>query len=145
MSDQKQAPTSGRTIACVIVTPETTVFDMPASFVSLPLDDGQRGVGHGHAPFIGRLGVGEVRATSRQAGGKVARFFVQGGFVEVAHDTVTVITQRAIPADAIDLDEARGELERVQKSRAVGSEAIEAKLEASAAARALVRTASRRS
>ncbi len=142
MSEQQTSRT-GRGIQCVVVTPETTVFDMTAGFVSLPLDDGQRGVGLGHAPFIGRLGVGEVRVTPKQSGSQPARFFVQGGFVEVAHDTVTVITQRAVAADAIDTQEARRELEKVQAAKAVGAEAIEARLEAAEAARALVRTASR--
>jgi len=96
VSEQKQTSRGGRGIQCVVVTPETTVFDTTASFVSLPLDDGQRGVGLGHAPFIGRLGVGEVRVAARQSGGQTSRFFVEGGFVEVAHDTVTVITQRAV-------------------------------------------------
>ena len=87
-----QTSRGGRSIQCVVVTPETTVFDMTAEFVSLPLYDGQRGVGLGHAAFIGRLGAGEVRVTPKRAGTPAARFFVQGGFVEVAHDTVTVIT-----------------------------------------------------
>jgi len=143
VSEQKQTAKGGRGIQCVVVTPETTVFDMTAGFVSLPLDDGERGVGLGHAPFIGRLGVGEVRVAAGQSGGQTARFFVQGGFVEVSHDTVTVITQRAIAADAIDAEEARRELERVQSAKAVGSEAIDARLEATENARALVRTASR--
>jgi len=143
VSDQKQAAKGGRGIQCVVVTPETTVFDMTAGFVSLPLDDGQRGVGLGHAPFIGRLGVGEVRVTPKQSGNQPARFFVQGGFVEVAHDTVTVITQKAVAADAINAQEARQELERVQSAKAVGEAAIEARLDAAEAARAMVRTASR--
>jgi F-type H+-transporting ATPase subunit epsilon len=140
---EQQTSKTGRGIQCVVVTPETTVFDMTAGFVSLPLDDGQRGVGLGHAPFIGRLGVGEVRVTPKQSGSQPARFFVQGGFVEVAHDTVTVITQRALAADAVDAQEARRELEKVQAGKAVGAEAIEARLKAAEAARALVRTASR--
>lgn len=143
MSEQKQTSRGGRGIQCVVVTPETTVFDTTASFVSLPLDDGQRGVGLGHAPFIGRLGVGEVRVAARQSGGQTARFFVEGGFVEVAHDTVTVITQRAVAADSIDAQEARRELERVQSAKAVGPQAIEERLKASDAARAMVRVASR--
>ena len=143
MSDQKQTSRGGRSIQCVVVTPETTVFDMTAEFVSLPLYDGQRGVGLGHAAFIGRLGAGEVRVTPKRAGTPAARFFVQGGFVEVAHDTVTVITQRAIAADAIDGQDARRELEQVQSTKAVGEKAIEARLAAADAARALARTASR--
>jgi F-type H+-transporting ATPase subunit epsilon len=121
---EQQTSRTGRGIQCVVVTPETTVFDMTAGFVSLPLDDGQR-------------------VTPKQSGSQPARFFVQGGFVEVAHDTVTVITQRAVAADAIDAQEARRELEKVQAAKAVGAEAIEARLEAAEAARALVRTASR--
>ena len=55
-------------VRCVIVTPETTIFDARARFVTLPLFDGLRGVGRGHAPFIGRLGVGAVRIVGEQGG-----------------------------------------------------------------------------
>ncbi|MFM8985868.1 MAG: hypothetical protein ACKONH_07400 [Planctomycetia bacterium] len=66
----------------------------------------------GHAAFIGRLGAGEVRITGEQgtAADAVRSVFVEGGFVEVSHDTVTerqcvsspvdsgvTITQRIVP------------------------------------------------
>jgi F-type H+-transporting ATPase subunit epsilon len=130
------------TVRCVIVTPEATVLDMPARFVSLPLFDGQRGVGRGHAPFIGRLGAGEVRITA-ESGGDARGTFVEGGFVEVGHDAVTVITQRAVPADKLDAAAARAELETLSRTKAVGDEAIAARLAAQEAARAVVRTAGR--
>jgi F-type H+-transporting ATPase subunit epsilon len=129
----------------VIVTPEATVLDTEARFVALPLFDGLRGVGHGHAPFIGRLGAGEVRITGEQgAGDGVRRTFVEGGFVEVGHDTVTVITQRAVPAEKLDATAARADLEKIAATKATGDEAIAAKLRAQDAARAVVRTAGRR-
>ena len=132
-------------VRCVIVTPEATVLDTQARFVVLPLFDGQRGVGHGHAPFIGRLGVGEVRITGEQgAGDVVRRTFVEGGFVEVGHDIVTVITQRAVPAEKLDAAAARADLEKLAATKATGDEAIAAKLRAQDAARAVVRTAGRR-
>ena len=133
-------------VRCVIVTPEATVLDTQARFVALPLFDGQRGVGHGHAPFIGRLGAGEVRITGEQqgAGDAVRRTFVEGGFVEVGHDIVTVITQRAVPAEKLDAAAARADLEKVAATKATGDEAIAAKLRAQDAARAVVRTAGRR-
>lgn len=131
-------------VRCVIVTPESTVLDTQARFVAVPLFDGQRGVGHGHAPFIGRLGAGEVRITGEQGGGEaVRRTFVEGGFVEVGHDTVTVITQRAIPAERLDAGAARAELEKLAATTATGDEAITAKLRAQESARALARTATR--
>jgi F-type H+-transporting ATPase subunit epsilon len=139
MADTKQ---SGG-VRCVIVTPEQTSLDTQARSVTLPLFDGSRGVGHGHSPFIGRLGAGEVRIVGEQGGPgeAVRRLFVEGGFVEVGHDTVTVITQRAIPAEKVDAATARAELAKVSGVRATGDEAIAAKLEAEETARALVRAA----
>jgi len=128
-------------IHCLIVTPETTVLDTTARSVVLPLEDGQRGVGRGHAPFIGRLGAGEVRITAADGVESVHRTFVDGGFVEVAHDVVTVITQRAVPAAKIDLAEARAALAEITGRPATGAEAIDAKLQAQRAAREIVRIA----
>jgi F-type H+-transporting ATPase subunit epsilon len=127
------------------VTPEVTSLDTRARFVTLPLFDGQRGVGRGHAPFIGRLGAGEVRLTGEQGGAAdaVRRVFVEGGFVEVGHDAVTVITQRAIPAEKIDLSHAREQLEKIQGTVATGDEAIATKMQAEATAREVVRIAER--
>ena len=141
MADTKQSGS----VRCVIVTPEQTSLDTQARSVTLPLFDGLRGVGHGHAPFIGRLGAGEVRIVGEQGGpaDAVRRLFVEGGFVEVGHDAVTVITQRAVPAEKVDASAARAELEKISGSRATGDEAIDAKLKAEDAARALVRTAAR--
>ena len=131
-------------VRCVIVTPEATVLDTQARFVALPLFDGQRGIGHGHAAFIGRLGAGEVRISGEPGTGDASRStFVEGGFVEVGHDTVTVITQRAIPAEKLDVAAARAELEQATAAKASGDEAIAARLRAQEAARAVVRTATR--
>jgi len=132
-------------VRCVIVTPEMTSLDTRARSVMLPLFDGQRGVARGHAPFIGRLGAGEVRITGEQGGAAdaVRSVFVEGGFVEVGHDSVTVITQRAIPAEKIDLSEARQHLEKVRGTIATGEEAIATKMKAEATAREVVRIAER--
>jgi len=142
MADTKQ---SGA-VRCVVVTPEQTSLDTQARSVTLPLFDGLRGVAHGHSPFIGRLGAGEVRIVGEQGGpiDAVRRLFVEGGFVEVAHDQVTVITQRALPSEKVDLAAARAEFEKIAGTRATGDEAIAAKLGAEQAARALVRAAERR-
>jgi len=145
MADSKLSGRAADGIRCVIVTPETTSLDTVARSVTLPLFDGQRGVARGHAPFIGRLGAGEVRITGEQgsAADSVRRVFVEGGFVEVVQGAVTVITQRAVPAEKLDLEAARADLERIGAAVATGAEAIEAKLRAQATAREVVRSAGR--
>ena len=143
MAESKRGGETG--VRCVITTPESTVLDTRAEFISVPLFDGQRGIGRGHAPFVGRLGAGEVRIVGEQGGpaDAVRSLFMEGGFVEVGHDAVTVITQRAVPAEKVDAAAARAELEKISNTRATGDEAIDAKLKAEEAARALVRTATR--
>ena len=134
-------------IRCVIVTPEQTVLDTKAAGVSLPLDDGSRGIAAGHAPFIGRLGAGEVQLHG-VAGGTGTETtictFVEGGFVEVGNNEVTVITQGALDSGSIKAPEIQAELEHLYQQKAVGDDQIEALLKAESAARARLRAARRK-
>jgi F-type H+-transporting ATPase subunit epsilon len=146
MADSTQ--TSGKTeglqgVRCLIVTPESTILDARAQFVRLPLFDGQRGVGRGHAPFIGRLGSGEVRLVGGPGipADAVRSVFVEGGFVEVGQDAVTVITQRAVVADKLDAEKVRAELEKLRAVRATGDEAIAERMKAEESVRAQLRAA----
>jgi len=88
-----------RVMECAIVTPEATVLQTPAQFIALPLFDGEIGIGPGHAPMIGRLGQGEMRLTE---GDRTLRYFVEGGFVQIAGNNISILTSRAIPAEEID-------------------------------------------
>ena len=83
----------------IVVTPETTVRDQAADFVALPLYDGEIGIAPGHSPMIGRLGYGEMRI---REGGQTIRYYVDGGFVEVSDNVVSVLTNRAIPVENLD-------------------------------------------
>jgi F-type H+-transporting ATPase subunit epsilon len=85
----------------VIVTPESTVFDEKAEFVALPLIDGEIGVLVGHAPTIGRLGFGEMRVRN---GSTTTRFYVDGGFMQIADNVVSVLTGNALPVSSLKRD-----------------------------------------
>ena len=97
------AEASSRSVQCVIVTPERTVLDESVDFVSIPMYDGELGVLPGRAPLIGRLGPGELRT---RRGNEIHRFFVDGGFAQVNHNVVTVLTARAQRAEDIDTQAA---------------------------------------
>ena len=106
---------------CTVVTPERTVCDEAADFVALPLYDGELGVAPRHTPLIGRLGCGELRITGEQG---VSRFYVEGGFVEVLGDEVSVLTARAIPARELDPAVAEEQLQSVRHRPAIGPEEL---------------------
>src|SRR5262249_21443344 len=50
-------------------------------------------------PLTGRLGFGELRITRQQ---QVRHYYVDGGFVQVRDNVVTVLTSKAIPLKDIN-------------------------------------------
>ena len=91
--------TVGGTLQCIVVTPEETVLDTQAEFVALPLFDGEIGIAPGHSALIGRLGYGEMRIKSA---GVTKSYYVDGGFVQVAANIVSVLTNRALAASKLN-------------------------------------------
>jgi len=87
----------------ILVTPEKTLLDEPVRSLRFPLYDGQIGILPGRAPLVGRLGYGEL--SIRSAEGEKS-YFLDGGFVQVKGATVSLLTNRSMPADQIDADEA---------------------------------------
>ena len=92
---------------CIVVTPEKTAVESKADFIVLPLFDGEIGIAAGRAPLIGRLGFGEMRL---KVGDEVTRYYLDGGFVQVAGDVVSVLTNRAMLASEIDGQAAHQQL-----------------------------------
>lgn len=119
-----------------VVTPEETVVETTASSVVLPLFDGEIGVLPKHAPMIGRLGYGEMRVTSE---GGATSYYVDGGFVQIADNTVNIMTNRAMPTDKIDGAAAAEALKSSLDQSAQGDDAILARQRAVDQARAQVR------
>ena len=86
------ATTTSGSLHVVVISPERTVFDGPADAVVAPALDGELGILRGHAPLMALLGSGQMRVTR---GGTVDRFHVEGGFLQVADNIVTVLSERA--------------------------------------------------
>ena len=97
---------------CMVVTPEKTVIDVETTFVVLPLYDGEMGIGLGHTPLIGRLGVGELRITPPE--GPVLSYYVEGGFAEVREERISLLTNRAIRSSELNVLEIQQSLEAAQ-------------------------------
>jgi F-type H+-transporting ATPase subunit epsilon len=82
-----------------LVAPENVLYEGEADMVVCRTTDGEIAFLPGHAPFLGALGVGEVRVILPESGGTAGRgeeaFSVDGGFVEVHEDKVTVLSDAA--------------------------------------------------
>jgi F-type H+-transporting ATPase subunit epsilon len=81
--------------------------------------DGERGIGAGHAAFVGQLGPGEFRFT---AAGKTTKYYIDGGFAQVRTNTITVLTAKAIPATELTVakaEEARTAAEKLPATNPV--------------------------
>ncbi len=135
-AEQRSAGAVQKALHVVVVTPEKTLLDDRADFVSLPLYDGELGVLPGRAPLIGRLGYGELRT---RVADQTRRYYVDGGFAQVRDNVVTVLTNRALAADAIDASAATRELEQAQEKLARTDHEFADKQKAIARSRAMLR------
>jgi F-type H+-transporting ATPase subunit epsilon len=92
------------TIHVDVVSAEESIYSGEAEFVVLPGVMGELGVYPKHTPLITQIKPGEVRIkVPGQAEEQIV--FVQGGYLEIQPDIVTVLSDTAIRAK--DLDEAK--------------------------------------
>jgi F-type H+-transporting ATPase subunit epsilon len=97
-----------KALKCMVVTPEKAVLDEPADFVVVPMFDGELGVAPDRLPLIGRLGFGELRITQ---GNQTKHFYVDGGFVQIRANVVTVLTSKAMDVKDIKIADAQAALQ----------------------------------
>jgi F-type H+-transporting ATPase subunit epsilon len=115
---------AGKELQLVLVTPEKTLLDEPVEALRFPLYDGQIGILPGRAPMIGRLGYGELKIT--RASGEES-YYIDGGFVQVKENIVSILTNRAIPANDVDTAQAQALLAEATARVATTDVAAEAK------------------
>ncbi len=142
MADSSKGPTAirGRRLQIAVVTPERSVLDQPADAVVVPLFDGELGILPGRAPLIGRLGIGELRI---RRGEQLSRLYVDGGFVQVRGDIVTVLTSSAQSPEEIPVADVESTLLQATRTRAVTAEQFVEREQALRRARAKLRVARR--
>jgi len=86
-----------------LVSPEQILFSGDAEMVICRTTDGEIAFLTGHAPFVGSLGTGQVHIRRSGDASSDESAAVHGGFVEVSHDRVTILSDVAEMAHQIDL------------------------------------------
>lgn len=72
-----------------IVSPEKTLYDAEAEGVKLPGASGRFEILQGHAPIISTLTAGTVECTGKDP----YEVTITGGFVEMAHNVVSICVE----------------------------------------------------
>lgn len=101
------------TLHVEVVSPERILWTGDADrVIARTIGGGEIAFLTGHAPFVGALDIGLVRVHSEDGNEEVIA--VHGGFVEVSHDRVTVLSDVAEVAGLIDVERARAAEERAE-------------------------------
>jgi F-type H+-transporting ATPase subunit epsilon len=92
------------TLSVELVSPERILFSGEADMVTARTTDGDIAFLTGHAQFLGLLVEWPVRIKLVDGGEETAA--VHGGFVEVSHDRVIILSDLAEMASQIDVERA---------------------------------------
>jgi F-type H+-transporting ATPase subunit epsilon len=110
------------TLHVEVVSPERILWTGEAQMVlARTLGGGDIAFLTGHAPFVGALDVHTVEVTAEDGGKEIIA--VHGGFIEVSHDRVTVLSDVAEVASQIDVERARAAQERAEAATRAGDDA----------------------
>lgn len=101
-----------KTLQVHIVTPDGPVFDGDVEMVTTKVESGELGILPGHIPMVAPLQIGAVRLNK---GNKTEFVAVNGGFVEVQQEKVTILAQTAEKADSIDIARAEEAKKRAER------------------------------
>jgi F-type H+-transporting ATPase subunit epsilon len=95
-----------------LVAADRTVWSGEATMVIARTVEGDVGVLKDHAPLLSLLTDAVVEIIGEE--GEVVVAVVDGGFLSVAHNRVSILSERAVLAEDVKVDEARAELEEAQ-------------------------------
>ena len=93
---------------CSIVTPSESLFNGEVTYASVPAWDGQFGVMDSQSPLLTRLDTGTLRIDT--ADGERSWYMVDGGFAQIADNTLTLLTEMATISSDLSAEEADAEL-----------------------------------
>ncbi|QCW50538.1 F0F1 ATP synthase subunit epsilon [Nocardioides dongxiaopingii] len=108
------------TLQVELVAADRTVWSGTATMVIARTVEGDVGVLRGHAPLLSLLTDAVVEITGDE--GDVVVAAVDGGFLSVAGDRVSILSEHAVLAEDINVDQARADLDEARGGDAAPDE-----------------------
>lgn len=100
-----------------IVTPEKLIFDEEVNQVNCPTEEGQIGILPNHTNLMAKLEPGELVI---KKGGREERLAIGDGFLQMADNTLSIMTDLAVSEADIDeraVEEARKRAQQVLEQK----------------------------
>lgn len=116
------------TLTVSVVTPDGRVLEDDYNMLSCKAESGELGILPGHIPLVAPLSINAIRLKRDDQDEFVA---VNGGFLEVRPDKVTVLAQSAEKASEIDVkraEEAKERAAQLLEKQAADTDIARAKL-----------------
>jgi F-type H+-transporting ATPase subunit epsilon len=101
-----------KTLTVSVVTPDGPVLEDTYEMVSCKAENGELGILPGHIPLVAPLAISAVRLKRDSGEDKLA---INGGFLEVRPDKVTILAQSAEKPSDIDVARAQKARERAEQ------------------------------
>jgi len=98
-----------KSFRCKLVTPSAALLDETVGYASVPAWDGLIGFLPGRAAFLGRLGLGELRLEPAE-GQKGKSFLIDGGFIRMADDVMTILAEHAVSLDSVSAADVEADM-----------------------------------
>ncbi|QDP41657.1 F0F1 ATP synthase subunit epsilon [Radiobacillus deserti] len=101
-----------KTLTVSVVTPDGPVLEDTFEMVSCKSEIGELGILPGHIPMVAPLSISAVRLKN---GDDTKKLAVNGGFLEIRPEKVTILAQSAEDPHEIDVERAKRAKERAEQ------------------------------
>ncbi|GAA0436635.1 MAG: F0F1 ATP synthase subunit epsilon [Bacillota bacterium] len=101
-----------KTLTVSVVTPDGPILEDSFEMVSCKAESGELGILPGHIPLVAPLSISAVRLKREN---NIERLAVNGGFMEVRPDKVTILAQSAEKPTDIDIQRAEAAKARAEQ------------------------------
>ena len=101
----------GKGLQVEMVAADRTVWSGEAAMVIARTVDGDVGILRGHQPMLSLLTEAAVEIATEEG---VVHAAVEGGFISVAGDRVSILSERVLLAEEIHIDEERAALDAAE-------------------------------
>ncbi len=113
-----------QTINFELVSPEAKLISAPVKMAVVPGEEGELGVGAGHASFVVNLKPGVVQLFMND-NEPPRKIFITGGFADITGENCTVLAEEAMNVEVIDQDKAAHDVKALKDELDVAQEEAE--------------------